>query len=116
MKSEVEALVRAAVAMDPSITPEMTDLALAALKGMKLIRVGDKSEAGTCEILTPIVTIREACQVLRKDRTTVWRMLNNGILIRVFGSGDRMIGISRDSVARVLTGVTSPHRKKRRRT
>ena len=108
-------MVRSAVAMDQSITAPMLELALAALRGECIARAGDRTEAGTGEILTDIVTIKEVCRHLHVDRTTVWRMMNAGVLARVFGSGNRCIGVSRDSVARVLRGEVKVTRKRGKR-
>lgn len=115
MRAEVETLVRSALAMDPSITEPMIELALAALRGEKLIRASDPTETGTCELLTPIVTIKETISFLRCTRSTVNRMMKKNILVRVYGSGnDRAIGITRESVVRAMRGLTKQHRRGRR--
>lgn len=101
-------MIRSAVTMDPSITASMLELALAALRGESLIRAGDRTEVGTGEILTDIVTIKDVCKLLRATRSTVNRMIKKGILIRVFGSGNkRSIGLTRDSVVKVLRGMVN---------
>lgn len=112
MKSEVEALIKTAVAMDPSITPEMTDAALAVLRGESPAKPPSEPE-----ILTPIVTIKETTKLLRVTRVTVNNMLNRKILVRVYGSSaDRAIGISRESVLKAMRGDIDRRHKKRRRT
>ena len=113
MKREVEALIRSAAAMDESVTPEMLELGLAAMRGERLVRAeeGVKDDAP----IPPIVSIRDACRILSVTRVTVNNMLNRGILVRVYATcGDRAIGITRESVLDVMRGKV-PRRKSGRK-
>ena len=114
MRTEVETLVRSATAMDASITEPMLELALAALRGERLVRASDPTETGTCELLTPIVTIKETTKILRCNRGTVNRMMNKRILVRVYGSGtDRAIGVTRESVVRAMRGLVRKYGRRK---
>ena len=105
MTENVETIIRGAVALDPSITPKMLGLALEALKGANLVHATVGGRPCEAEELPPVVKRHEAARFLQIKLNAVDHMARIGVLVRVYGTGDRRgIGFTRESVSAALTG------------
>ena len=92
MKHEVEMALRLLFRSDMSIPPDgRVDLAIEILKGHNTKQ-------------PPIVKVRQAADILHVDRSTIDNLLRKGELVRIVGKNDRLIGISRESLATYLRG------------
>ena len=92
MKHEVEMALRLLFRSDMSIPPDgRVDLAIEILKGHNAKQ-------------PPIVKVRQAADILHVDRSTIDNLLRKGKLVRIVGKNDRLIGISRESLATYLRG------------
>ena len=77
---------------DMSIPPDgRVDLAIEILKGHNTKQ-------------PPIVKVRQAADILHVDRSTIDKLLRKGKLVKIVGKNDRLIGISRESLATYLRG------------
>lgn len=92
MKAEIEIAMRMLLKSDSSIPPDgRIDRAVDVIRG-------------TDKDLPEIVKFNEVCKVLQMTRRSIEHMLDTGRLNRVMGSGSRCIGVSRESLRRVLRG------------
>ena len=92
MKREVEMALRLLFRYDTSIPPDgRVDLAIEILKG---------HNAGQ----PPVVRVKQAADILHVDRSTIDQLLRKGKLVKIVGKNDRLIGISRESLASYLRG------------
>ena len=92
MKHEVEMALRLLFRYDTSIPPDgRVDLAIEILKGHNTKQ-------------PPIVKVRQAADILHVDRSTIDNLLRKGKLVKIVGKNDRLIGISRESLATYLRG------------
>lgn len=116
MTANVEAIIRGAVALDPSITPKMLDLALDALKGAKLVHATVGGRPCEAEELPKVVKRHEAARYLQIKLNAIDHMARTGVLVKVYASGTvRGVGFTRESVRSVLDGKRKVrHHAKRR--
>ena len=114
MTANVETIIRGAVALDPTITPKMLDLALEALKGANLVHATVGGKPCEAEELPKVVKRHEAARFLQLKLNAIDHMARIGILVKVYGTGDRRgIGFTRESVSAALKGKVRRHAKRR---
>ena len=93
MKAQTESAIRGIAAMDPEIKPDDLERAMRILRG----EIEDKGE------LTEVIKRKEVMELLTIHRRTLDYYLAKGYLERVYGGGERSIGISRASFIRFTT-------------
>ena len=79
--------------MDAEVTGEMLERAVAVLRGQA---AGDEDMIHT-------VKFRDAAELLKVCPRTLIYYLDNGYLDRVYGCGQRALGVSRESLLRFMT-------------
>ena len=93
MKSETETLLRNIISLDPEITKENAEKAIDILRG-KVVTDDD---------LVHVLRYKEVMDLLHVHRRTLEYYIDKGYLDRVYGRGERALGISRDSYIRFTT-------------
>lgn len=95
MKHEVEMALRLLFRSDTSIPPDgRVDQAIEILKGHNAKE-------------PPVVRVGQAANILHVERQTVINLAKKGKLVRILGKGDRLIGISRESLSAYLRGAVA---------
>ena len=116
MTGNVETIIRGAVALDPTITPKMLDLALEALKGANLVHATVGGKPCEAEELPKVVKRHEAARFLQIKLNAIDHMARSGVLVKVYASGTvRGVGFTRESVRSVLDGKRKGKRHATRR-
>ena len=116
MTANVEAIIRGAVALDPTITPKMLGLALDALKGANLVHATVGGKPCEAEELPTVVKRHDAARFLQLKLNAIDHMARIGVLVKVYGSGEkRGVGFTRESVRSVLDGKRKVGRHAKRR-
>ena len=92
MKTQTEMAVRSILSMDEEIKAELVEKALDVLRG----KVGPNDE------IDHVLRRKEVEELLHVHRRTIDYYLDKGYLTRVYGGGQRALGISRDSVLRFV--------------
>lgn len=103
MKTETETLIRNVIALDPEIAADDIEKALNILRG--------KNEANTEVELVQVLRYKDVIALLKIHRRTLEYYIEQGYLDRVYGRGERALGISRDSFIRFTTQRTLVHNK-----
>ena len=93
MKPETETLLRNIISLDPEITKENAERAIDTLRG----------KLQSDEDLVHVLRFKEVRKLLNVHRRTLEYYINQGYLDRVYGRGQRAIGITRDSFLRFTT-------------
>ena len=93
MKPETETLLRNIISLDPEITGENAEKAIDIMRG-KVESDGD---------LVRVLRYKEVTDLLHIHRRTLEYYIEKGYLDRVYGPGERALGISRDSFIRFTT-------------
>lgn len=116
MRNEMKLAVDNMLQTDPTVADELREMALAVL-GLGLVSDEKKVTAihnvlsgeTDPDMLRPIFTRREAGRVLKLKPHSVDRLGRLGMLHRVYGSGTRVIGFTRQSVQLYCEGkITRP--------
>ena len=100
MKPETENAIRSMVMMDPEVTKDMLERAIAALRG----------KAESDDDIVHNVRFGDAMEILKVKRRTLRHYIYRGYLDRVYGGGCRAIGVTRESLLRFMTHRTVEHR------
>ena len=93
MKIETENAVRSILSLDPEVSQENLEKAIHILWGR--VESGDD--------LVHVLRYKEVTGLLHIHRRTLEYYINRGYLDRVYGPGERALGISRDSFIRFTT-------------
>ena len=93
MKPETETLLRNIISLDPEITKENAEKAIDIMRG-KVVTDDD---------LVHVLRYKEVMDLLHVHRRTLEYYIDRGYLDRVYGRGERALGISRDSFIRFTT-------------
>ena len=93
MKSETETLLRNIISLDPEITKENAEKAIDIMRG-KVVTDDD---------LVHVLRYKEVMDLLHVHGRTLEYYIDKGYLDRVYGRGERALGISRDSYIRFTT-------------
>lgn len=93
MKTETETLLRNIISLDPEITKENAE------KAIDIMRGNVKTE----EDLVHVLRYKEVMDLLHVHRRTLEYYIDKGYLDRVYGRGERALGVSRDSFIRFTT-------------
>ncbi len=93
MKIETENAIRSIVTMDAEVTKDALEHAIDILRG-KACSDGD---------LLHVVKFKDASDLLKVTQRTLRYYLSCGYLERVYGCGERALGISRESLFRFQT-------------
>lgn len=93
MKAQTEAALRNIAGLDPEVKAENLERALRFLRG-------ERDENGP---LVEVMKRKEVMELLKIHRRTLDYYIEKGYLDRVYGGGERAIGISRDSFIRFTT-------------
>ena len=101
MKAETETLLRNIISLDPEITKENAE------KAIDIMRGKIESEAD----LVHVLRYKEVMDLLHVHRRTLEYYINKGYLDRVYGRGERALGVSRDSYLRFTTQRTVVHNR-----
>ena len=101
MKAETETLLRNIISLDPEITKENAE------KAIDIMRGKIESEAD----LVHVLRYKEVMDLLHVHRRTLEYYINKGYLDRVYGRGERALGVTRDSYLRFTTQRTVVHNK-----
>lgn len=109
MRGEIATAVGTILKTDPTVTSEQADLALAVLAAdptdARLVRVREVLDnIRSPEDIPPIYKRRVAAEILGVHVRTVDYYRRTGRLDPVYGSGDRVIGFSRESVLKKRQG------------
>ena len=96
MKSETETLLRNIISLDSEITKENAEKAIDVMRG----KVETESD------LVHVLRYKEVMDLLHVHRRTLEYYIEKGYLDRVYGRGERALGISRDSYLRFTTRRT----------
>ena len=104
MTANVETIIRGAVALDPTITPKMLDLALSVLRGEPIAPAPAQGGEIDSSKLPDIIPYKDAMRILHIRRSQLFEMLRTGRLKRVYGNGSQGIGITRRSFVKVIDG------------
>ena len=106
MKIETENAVRSILSLDPEVSQENLEKAIHILWG----RVESKDD------LVHVLRYKEVMDLLHVHRRTLEYYIDRGYLDRVYGRGERALGISRDSFIRFTTQrrVVRNHPERRR--
>ena len=92
MKPETETLVRNVVAMDADVTKENLERAIDILRG----------KVSSDEDLIHNIRFCDAQELLKVSRRTLSYYIDHGYLDRVYGCGERALGVSRESLLRFM--------------
>ena len=98
MKDQTEAAIRSVASIDDEITKEMLDQAIDILRG----------EMAGRNDLVHVMKRKDVMKHLGIHRRTLDYYLEKGYLQRVYGGGQRAIGISRESFIRFMTKRVAP--------
>ena len=79
--------------MDPEVTREMLERAIDILRG----------RARSDEDMIHTIKFKDAAELLKVCPRTLIYYLDNGYLDRVYGCGQRALGVSRESLLRFMT-------------
>ena len=93
MKIETENAVRSILSLDPEVSQENLEKAIHILWG----RVESEDD------LVHVLRYKEVMNLLHVHRRTLEYYIDKGYLDRVYGRGERALGISRDSFIRFTT-------------
>lgn len=93
MKPETETALRSIVSMDAEVTKESLEHAIDILRG--------KADADSD--LLHVIKFKDAADILKVTQRTIRYYVAHGYLDRVFGGGDKALGISRESIFRFQT-------------
>ena len=93
MKIETENAVRSILSLDPEVSQENLEKAIHILWG----RVESEDD------LVHVLRYKEVMDLLHVHRRTLEYYIDRGYLDRVYGRGERALGISRDSFIRFTT-------------
>lgn len=106
MKSETETLLRNIISLDSEITKENAEKAIDIMRG-KVVTDDD---------LVHVLRYKEVMDLLHVHRRTLEYYIDRGYLDRVYGRGERALGISRESFLRFTTQrrVVRNHPERRR--
>ena len=85
LKKETEVVIRGLLASDKSVAPEDIEKAIAYLQG------------SPDEDLAHVIRYKDVLKWLKIHRRTLDYYIQRGYLKRVYGGGERAIGVSRDS-------------------
>ena len=85
LKKETEVVIRGLLASDKRVAPEDIEKAIAYLQGRR------------DEDLTHVIRYKDVLKWLKIHRRTLDYYIQRGYLKRVYGGGERAIGVSRDS-------------------
>ena len=105
MKAETETLLRNIISLDPDITKENAEKAIDIMRG--------KVESD--DDLVRVLRYKEVTDLLHIHRRTLEYYIEKGYLDRVYGPGERALGISRDSYLRFTTQRTVVRNRPARR-
>ena len=92
MKSETETLIRNIISLDPEVAKENLERAIDIMRG--------KVESD--EDLIHNIRFKDAQELLKVSRRTLSYYIDHGYLDRVYGCGDRALGVSRESLLRFM--------------
>ncbi len=92
MKSETETLIRNVVSLDPEVAKENLERAIDIMRG--------KVESD--EDLIHNIRFKDAQDLLKVSRRTLSYYIDHGYIDRVYGCGDRALGVSRESLLRFM--------------
>ena len=98
MKEETEAMIRNLAKMDGEVKDEDLERAITVLRG-------EKEDGGE---LIHVMKRKDVMKHLKIHRRTLDYYLNRGLLERVYGGGQRAIGISRESFIRFMSRRVAP--------
>ena len=90
LKKETEVVIRGLLASDKSVAPEDIEKAIAYLQGR------------LDEDLTHVIRYKDVLKWLKIHRRTLDYYIQRGYLKRVYGGGERAIGVSRDSYLKFI--------------
>ena len=93
MKVETENAIRSILSLDPEVSQENLEKAIHILWG----RVESEDD------LVHVIRFKEVMSLLHVHRRTLEYYIDKGYLDRVYGRGERALGISRDSYIRFTT-------------
>lgn len=93
MKVETENAIRSILSLDPEVSEENLEKAIHILWG----RVESEDD------LVHVLRFKEVMNLLHVHRRTLEYYIDKGYLDRVYGRGERALGISRDSYIRFTT-------------
>ena len=93
MKPETEALIRNVVAFDGEITAHNLNKAIEILRG----KVEPDAD------LVHVIRFNDVCDMLHIHRRTLEYYISRGHFDKVYGRGERAIGVTRDSFVRFTT-------------
>ena len=93
MKIETENAIRSILSLDPEVSQENLEKAVHILWG----RVESEDD------LVHVLRFKEVMNLLHVHRRTLEYYIDKGYLDRVYGRGERALGISRDSYIRFTT-------------
>lgn len=93
MKVETENAIRSILSLDPEVSQENLEKAIHILWG----RVESEDD------LVHVLRFKEVMNLLHVHRRTLEYYIDKGYLDRVYGRGERALGISRDSYIRFTT-------------
>ena len=92
LKKETEVVIRGLLASDKSVAPEDIEKAIAYLQGRR-----DEDED-----LTHVIRYKDVLKWPKIHRRTLDYYFQRGYLKRVYGGGERAIGVSRDSYLKFI--------------
>ena len=92
MKSETETLIRNIISLDPEVAKENLERAIDIMRG--------KVESD--EDLIHNIRFKDAQDLLKVSRRTLSYYIDHGYLDRVYGCGDRALGVTRESLLRFM--------------
>ena len=98
MKVETEQMIRSMAKMDGEVNPNDLERAINIMRGVK----DDNLD------LVHVIRRKDAMKMLGVHRRTLDYYLKMGYLDRVYGGGQRAIGISRESFIRFMTKRVAP--------
>lgn len=93
MKPETETLIRNVVSLDPEISRENAEKALDIMRG---------KVCSDCD-LVHVLRFNDVCDMLHIHRRTLEYYISRGHFDKVYGRGERAIGVTRDSFLRFTT-------------
>ncbi len=92
MKPETENAIRSIASLDPEVSTTMIDRVIEMMKGAN----------GDSENLIHVVRFNDTVEMLKVSRRTLSYYLDHGYLDRVYGCGERAIGVSRESLLKFV--------------
>ena len=101
MKIETENAVRSILSLDTEVAQSDMERAIMLLHG----------KVQSDEDLVHVLRYKEVMDLLHVHRRTLEYYINKGYLDRVYGRGERALGVSRDSYLRFTTQRTVVHNK-----